>query len=149
MVESIREDVGMWLKPGDVVMPLYLGECGECLICKSGKTNICNVHPINLNGLMRDGTSRMSMAVIGETAYHVFSCATWSEYTVFDVNYVIKVDPRVPLPHASFLSCGFTTGLGAPWKEAAVTKGSSVAVFGLDVIGVCALIFTPTIRTEL
>ncbi|KAF5822686.1 putative alcohol dehydrogenase [Helianthus annuus] len=139
MVESIGEDVGTWLKPGDVVMPLYLGECGECLNCKSGKTNICNVHPINLNGLMRDGTSRMSMALTGETAYHVFSCATWSEYTVIDVNYVIKVDPRVPLPHASFLSCGFTTGLGAPWKETAVTKGSSVAVFGLGVVGLGAI----------
>ncbi|KAJ0948679.1 putative alcohol dehydrogenase [Helianthus annuus] len=129
VVESIGEDVGMRVKPGDVVMPLYLGECGECLNCKSGKTNICHVHPINLNGLMRDGTSRMSMAATGETAYHLFSCATWSEYTVIDVNYVIKVDPRVPLPDASFLSCGFTTGLGAPWKEAAVTKGSSVCGF--------------------
>ncbi|KAJ0682756.1 putative aliphatic (R)-hydroxynitrile lyase [Helianthus annuus] len=84
---------------------------------------------------MRDGTSRMSMVTTGETTYHLFSCATWSDYTVIDVNYVIKVDPRVPLPHASFLSCGFTTGLGAPWKETAVTKGSSVAVFGLGVVG--------------
>ncbi|KAJ0957554.1 putative alcohol dehydrogenase [Helianthus annuus] len=139
MVESIGEDVGTRVKPGDVVMPLYLGECGECLNCKSGKTNICNVHPVNLNGLMRDGTSRMSMALTGETAYHISSCATWSEYTVIDANYVIKVDPRVPLPHASFLSCGFTTGLGAPWKEAAVTKGSSVAVFGLGVVGLGAI----------
>ncbi|XP_076916516.1 alcohol dehydrogenase 2-like [Bidens hawaiensis] len=135
MVESIGEGVGTRVKPGDVVMPLYLGECGECLNCKSGKTNICHVYPIRFNGLMRDGTSRMSVASTGETLYHHFSCSTWSEYTVIDVNYVIKVDPRMPLPQASFLSCGFTTGLGAPWKEAAVSKGSSVAVFGLGVVG--------------
>ncbi|GKD35878.1 alcohol dehydrogenase-like 1 protein [Tanacetum coccineum] len=35
------------------------------------------------------------------------------------------------LPYASFLSCGFTTGFGAPWKETQITKGSIVAVFGL------------------
>ncbi|KAI3826757.1 hypothetical protein L1987_00810 [Smallanthus sonchifolius] len=135
MVESIGEDVGTRVKPWDVVMPLYLGECGQCLNCKSGKTNICHVYPISLGGLMPDGTSRMSVASTGETVYHHFSCSTWSEYMVIDVNYVMKVDPRVPLPHASFLSCGFTTGLGAPWKEASVSKGSSVAVFGLGVVG--------------
>ncbi|KAI3683268.1 hypothetical protein L1987_83771 [Smallanthus sonchifolius] len=135
MVESIGEDVGTRFKPGDVVMPLYLGECGQCLNCKSGKTNICHVYPISFSGLMPDGTSRMSVASTGESVYHHFSCSTWSEYMVIDVNYVMKVDPRVPLPHASFLSCGFTTGLGAPWKEAPVSKGSSVAVFGLGVVG--------------
>ncbi|XP_076920944.1 alcohol dehydrogenase 1-like isoform X1 [Bidens hawaiensis] len=135
MVESIGEDVGARVKPGDVVMPLYLGECGECLNCKSGKTNICHVYPIRFDDLMRDGTSRTSVASTGETVYHHFSCSTWSEYTVVDVNYVMKVDPRVPFPHASLLSCGFTTGLGAPWKEATVSKGSSVAVFGLGVVG--------------
>ncbi|KAK1413546.1 hypothetical protein QVD17_35321 [Tagetes erecta] len=135
MVESIGDDVGTRVKPGDVVMPLYLGECGQCLNCKSGKTNICHAYPIGFSGLMSDGTSRMSVASTGEAIYHHFSCSTWSEYMVVDVNYVIKVDPRVPLPHASFLSCGFTTGLGAPWKEAAVSKGSSVVVFGLGVVG--------------
>ena len=27
------------VKPGDHVIPLYTAECGECLFCKSGKTN--------------------------------------------------------------------------------------------------------------
>ncbi len=29
------------VKPGDHVIPLYTAECGECLFCKSGKTNLC------------------------------------------------------------------------------------------------------------
>ena len=37
--------------------------------------------------------------------------------------------------NASFLSCGFTTGYGAAWKEAKVEKGSSVAVLGLGAVG--------------
>src|SRR5256885_109447 len=28
------------VKPGDHVIPLYTAECGECLFCKSGKTNL-------------------------------------------------------------------------------------------------------------
>ena len=28
------------VKPGDHVIPLYTAECGECLFCKSGKTNV-------------------------------------------------------------------------------------------------------------
>ncbi|XP_035830841.1 alcohol dehydrogenase 1 isoform X2 [Helianthus annuus] len=124
MVESIGEDVGTWLKPGDIVMPLYLGECGECLNCKSGKTNICNVHPINLNGLMRDGTSRMSMAVTGETAYHVFSCATWSEYTVIDVNYVIKAIKGAQMQGASTI-----IGVDINEKKATIGKAFGMTDF--------------------
>ncbi|KAL4561291.1 hypothetical protein LXL04_033455 [Taraxacum kok-saghyz] len=140
VVESVGEDVTAEVNPGDVVMPLYMGECGGCLNCKSGRTNICHVYPIDgFTGLMSDGTSRMSVAATGEAIYHHFSCSTWSEYMVINVNYVIKVDPKMSLPHASLLSCGFTTGLGAPWKEAPVTAGSSVAVFGLGVVGLGAI----------
>ena len=37
--------------------------------------------------------------------------------------------------NVSFLSCGFTIGYGAAWKEAKVEKGSSVAVLGLGAVG--------------
>ena len=37
--------------------------------------------------------------------------------------------------NASFLSCGFTIGYGAAWKEAKVEKGSSVVVLGLGPVG--------------
>nr|GEZ73361.1 alcohol dehydrogenase-like 1 [Tanacetum cinerariifolium] len=139
MVESIGEDTATSLKVGDIVIPLYLGECGQCLNCKNGKTNLCHVYPVGFNGLMNDGTSRMTIAATGERIYHLASCSTWSEYMVIDVNYVLKIDPKMSLPHASLLSCGFTTGFGAPWKEAHVSKGSSVVVFGLGVVGLGAI----------
>ncbi|KAF5767769.1 Alcohol dehydrogenase 1 [Helianthus annuus] len=135
MIESVGKDAGGGLKPGDIVMPLYLGECGECLNCKTGKTNLCHTYPPPFSGLMNDGTSRMSIAKTGERLYHFTSCSTWSEYAVVDFNYVLKLDPKMPLPHASFLSCGFTTGFGAPSREAQVHKGSTVAVFGLGTVG--------------
>nr|GLL16907.1 alcohol dehydrogenase-like 6 [Ipomoea trifida] len=136
VIESVGENVRN-LTIGDTVMPLYLGECGECLNCKSGKTNICHNYPLSITGLMRDGTSRMSIR--GKPLYHHFSNSTWSEYTVVDANYVVKVDRRLPLPHASLLCCGFTTGFGATFKTAEVEKDSVVVVLGLGAVGLGAI----------
>ncbi|XP_054812309.1 8-hydroxygeraniol oxidoreductase-like isoform X2 [Prosopis cineraria] len=137
VVESIGEEVKN-VKVGDVVIPLYLGECQECEECIKGKTNLCRTYPIRLTGLMPDNTSRMS--VRGHKAYHLMSCATWCEYMVVDANYVLKVDPTtIDAAHGSFISCGFSTGFGAAWKEAMVEQGSSVAVFGLGAVGLGAV----------
>ncbi|GER33790.1 alcohol dehydrogenase [Striga asiatica] len=136
VIESVGEGVTK-LTAGDTVMPLYLGECGECLNCKSGKTNLCHKYPLGFSGLMSDGTSRMS--VKGEKIYHHFSCSTWSEYIVIEADYAVKVDPRVSLPHASFLCCGFTTGFGSTWREITIHKGSTVAVIGLGAVGLGAV----------
>ncbi|XP_019183782.1 PREDICTED: alcohol dehydrogenase-like 1 [Ipomoea nil] len=131
-IESVGENVRD-LKEGDLVITVYLGECKECLNCKSGKSNLCLKYPWSKSGLMPDGTSRISIR--GQRLYHTFSCATWSEYVVSDANYVAKIDPRLPLPHASFLSCGFTTGFGAPSRAIHVENTSSVVVFGLGTVG--------------
>ncbi|KAJ4836689.1 hypothetical protein Tsubulata_049997 [Turnera subulata] len=86
---------------------------------------------------MPDGTSRLSIK--GQMLYHMFSCATWSEYMVADSKYVFKIDPSIALSHASFLSCGFSTGFGAAWKEAKIKPGTTVAVFGLGPVGLGAI----------
>lgn len=141
MVESVGEGV-CELKVGDVVIPTYLGECGYCDNCCSGKTNLCQNYPLQaFTGLMPDGSSRMSIARgrgrgSSTTAlYHFLSCSTLSQYTVVDAHYLVNVASSLPLHHASFLSCGFTTGFGATWKEAKLEPGSTVAVFGLGAVG--------------
>ncbi|KAK7404283.1 hypothetical protein VNO78_05054 [Psophocarpus tetragonolobus] len=137
VIESVGDEVRN-LKEGDVVIPTYIGECQECENCVSDKTNLCLTYPVRWTGLMPDNTSRMSMG--GQRVYHVLSCATWSEYTVSDANYVLKVDPTIDPAHASFISCGFSTGFGAAWKEAKIESGSTVAVFGLGAVGLGVVI---------
>ncbi|KAF5450630.1 hypothetical protein F2P56_030962 [Juglans regia] len=138
VIESVGDEVTD-LKEGDLVIPTFIGECQDCENCLSGKTNLCLKYPVPFSGLMPDGTSRMS-ARGGQMLYHSFSCSTWSEYMVVDANYILKLDPSIiDLPHASFLSCGFSTGFGAAWKEAGVEKGSSVAVLGLGAVGLGAI----------
>uniref|UniRef100_A0A1D1Z1B1 Alcohol dehydrogenase-like 2 n=1 Tax=Anthurium amnicola TaxID=1678845 RepID=A0A1D1Z1B1_9ARAE len=137
VVESVGEGVTDF-KEGDTVIPTLVGECKECPNCLSNRTNVCLKHPILSSGLMSDGTSRMSVG--GHKLYHLFCCSTFSEYTVVDVKYAIKVDTRLPPQHASLLSCGFSTGFGAVWKEAKFVEGSTVAVFGLGGVGMGAII---------
>jgi S-(hydroxymethyl)glutathione dehydrogenase/alcohol dehydrogenase len=138
VVESVGDEVTN-LKEGDFILPTYIGECGECENCVSEKTNLCLTHPVRLTGLMPDNTSRLS--VRGQKLYHVLSCATWSEYVVVDINYLVKVDPTIDLAYASFISCGFSTGYGASWKEANIQSGSTVAVFGLGAVGLGVCIY--------
>ena len=60
IVESVGEGVTS-VKPGDHVIPLYTAECGECLFCKSNKTNLCtSVRATQGKGVMPDGTTRFS-----------------------------------------------------------------------------------------
>ncbi|KAK4256033.1 hypothetical protein QN277_008951 [Acacia crassicarpa] len=136
VVESIGEEVTN-LKVGDIVIPIYIGECEECENCVSEETNMCMRYPFMENGLMPDGTSRIS--VRGQKVCHVFNCSTWCEYMVSDENYLMKVDPSIDLAHASFISCGFSTGFGAAWKTAQVQSGSSLVVFSLGAVGLGAI----------
>ncbi|GJW57299.1 alcohol dehydrogenase-like 1 protein [Tanacetum coccineum] len=153
MVESVGKDVSPQVKLEDLVIPLFICGCGQCSNCKSGITNFCNVYPMGMNGIMFDGTLRMSIVDPKMALPHAsfLSCGfttglgeTWKEapvpigasVTVFGLGDVgLGVDPKMALPHASFLSCGFTTGLGATWKEAPVPSGASVIVFGLGDVG--------------
>ncbi|XP_028778449.1 alcohol dehydrogenase-like 2 [Neltuma alba] len=136
IVESVGEKVTA-VEVGDVVIPTSVGECQGCENCISRESNLCLKYPLTLNGLMLDNTSRMSIR--GQKIFHLFSCSTFAEYMVTEENYLVKVDPNIDPAHAAFISCGFSTGFGAVWKEAKVESGSSVAVFGLGGVGLGAI----------
>src|SRR5690606_14102583 len=122
------------VKPGDHVIPLYTAECGECLFCKSGKTNLCvAVRATQGKGVMPDGTTRFSYQ--GKPVYHYMGCSTFSEYTVVAEVSLAKVNPEANPEHVCLLGCGVTTGIGAVHNTAKAQEGDSVAVFGLGAIG--------------
>ena len=126
------------VKPGDHVIPLYTAECGECLFCKSGKTNLCvAVRATQGKGVMPDGTTRFSYN--GQPIYHYMGCSTFSEYTVVAEVSLAKVNPDANPEQVCLLGCGVTTGLGAVWNTAKVQPGDSVAVFGLGGIGLAVI----------
>ncbi|MDX1610283.1 MAG: S-(hydroxymethyl)glutathione dehydrogenase/class III alcohol dehydrogenase [Halofilum sp. (in: g-proteobacteria)] len=134
---AIVEDIGKGVtsvKPGDHVIPLYIADCGECKLCKSGKTNLCMApRQTQPKGLMLDGTSRFSKD--GKAIHHYMGTSTFSEYGVVNEISLAKVNPEAPLEKVCLLGCGITTGIGAVRNTAKVPPGSTVAVFGLGAIG--------------
>ncbi|XP_074263868.1 alcohol dehydrogenase-like 7 isoform X1 [Silene latifolia] len=134
IVESIGEGVDEF-REGDFVVPVFLANCRECIDCKSTKSNQCETLPFKLSPFMpRDETSRFT-DMNGEALYHCLHVSSFSQYTVVDVAHVVKINPAIPPDRACLLSCGLSTGVGAAWKRAKVEAGSTVAIFGLGVIG--------------
>lgn len=133
IVESVGEGVTEFTK-GDHVLTLFTGECMTCKQCTSEKGNICQVLGLERKGVMHsDQKTRFSIK--GKPVYHYCAVSSFSEYTVVHSGCAVKVDPKVPLEKICLLSCGVAAGLGAAWKVADISKGSTVVIFGLGTLG--------------
>lgn len=109
VVESVGEGVDE-VAEGDFVIPTFIPDCGECVDCKSEKSNLCSKFPFKVSPWMpRYGTSRFT-DLDGETLYHFLSVSSFSEYTVIDIAHLTKIDPAFPPNRACLLSCGVSTG---------------------------------------
>ncbi|XP_043809593.1 alcohol dehydrogenase-like 7 isoform X2 [Manihot esculenta] len=134
VVESVGEDVDE-VKEGDMVIPIFMSDCGDCADCRSKKSNLCSKLPFKVSPWMpRHETSRFT-DLNGEVIYHFLSVSSFSQYTVVDIAHLTKIDPSIPPNRACLLSCGVSTGVGAAWRTANVEAGSTVAIFGLGSIG--------------
>ncbi|KAK3038870.1 hypothetical protein RJ639_028592 [Escallonia herrerae] len=134
VVESVGKNVAD-LTEGDTVIPIFLPDCGECMDCRSKKSNLCTKLPFKVSPWAhRHETSRFT-DLNGDTVYHFLYVSSFSEYTVVDIAHLTKVDSAIPPNRACLLSCGVSTGVGAAWRTAKVEAGSSVAIFGLGAIG--------------
>ncbi|EOY23863.1 hypothetical protein QUC31_008471 [Theobroma cacao] len=135
IVESVGEGVED-MKKGDHVIPIFQGQCGNCICCRNEKTNLCQRFGVNpLKSVMvNDGKTRFSTKD-GNPIFHFLNTSTFSEYTVLDSACVVKIDFEAPLETMSLLSCGVSTGVGAAWNVANLQPGSTVAIFGLGAVG--------------
>ncbi|KAM7525950.1 hypothetical protein LguiA_015852 [Lonicera macranthoides] len=139
VIESVGEGVED-MKAGDHVVPIFNGECGDCVYCKSKKSNLCKKYRVNplKSVMLSDGKCRFSTKE-GKPIFHFLNTSTFSEYTVVDSACVVKIDPKASLKKMTLLSCGVSTGLGAVWNTANVQAGSSVAVFGMGAVGLAVV----------
>ncbi|ETO33350.1 alcohol dehydrogenase class-3 [Reticulomyxa filosa] len=122
IVESVGKNVQS-VKPGDVVIPLYIPECYECKYCKSGlykaftftqlmhiflrqfkkkkknewkkgKTNLCQaVRTTQGKGLMPDNSVRYKCK--DKDIFHFMGTSTFSQYSVVPEISVAKIDPSI------------------------------------------------------
>ncbi len=138
VVEKVGTDVSS-LEAGDHVITLFAPECGECIHCRSGRTNRCvAIREQQGLGYLPDGTTRLSRG--GEPMRHFMGTSTFAEYTVMPEIALAKVSPEAPLEGCAPFACGLSTGIGAALYTAGVESGSTCAVFGCGLVGLGAVI---------
>lgn len=110
VVESVGEGVEE-VSPGDLVVPTFLGNCGDCAECRSERTNLCAIGFNPTGGLPRSAPSPFAAAEDGAAIHNFLGVSSFAEYTVVDVSQVTLVDPAIPPEKACLLSCGVSTGI--------------------------------------
>jgi S-(hydroxymethyl)glutathione dehydrogenase/alcohol dehydrogenase len=137
IVEALGEGVDS-LAVGDHVVTLFSPQCGECVHCRSPKTNLCLAIREQQNlGYLPDGTTRLSRD--GEPMRHFMGTSTFAEATVMPAIALAKIDPGADLEKACMFACGLSTGLGAAMNTAKVEEGSTCVVFGAGLVGLGAV----------
>jgi S-(hydroxymethyl)glutathione dehydrogenase/alcohol dehydrogenase len=138
VVERVGEGVTS-VTPGDHVVTLFAPECGECIHCRSGRTNRCvAIRDQQGLGYLPDGTTRLFRD--GEPMRHFMGTSTFAEYSVMPEIALAKVSPDAPLEGCAPFACGLATGIGAALYTANVQEGSTCAVFGCGLVGLGAVI---------
>jgi S-(hydroxymethyl)glutathione dehydrogenase/alcohol dehydrogenase len=126
------------LSPGDHVVTLFSPQCGQCVHCRSRRTNLClAIREQQNRGYLPDGTTRLQRG--GGELRHFMGTSTFAEYTVMPEIALARIDREAPLDRACLFACGLSTGLGAALKTAAVQAGSTCVVFGAGMVGLGAV----------
>jgi S-(hydroxymethyl)glutathione dehydrogenase/alcohol dehydrogenase len=137
VVERVGDGVGS-VRPGDRVVTLFSPQCGECVHCRSPKTNLClAIREQQNRGYLPDGTSRLSRD--GEEIRHFMGTSTFAEYTVMPEIALARISPDAPPEQACLFACGLSTGLGAAMFTAKVERGATCVVFGAGLVGLGAV----------
>ena len=138
VVEAVGEGMAS-LEVGDHVVTLFSPQCGECVNCRSGKTNICVAIREQQNaGYLPDGTTRLWRD--GVPLRHFMGCSTFAEATVMPEIALAKVSAEAPFEASCLFACGLSTGLGAAMFRATVVPGATVVVFGAGMVGLGAVV---------
>lgn len=125
------------LEPGDHVVASFIPACGRCRWCSTGQQNLCDLGAGMMEGLMPDGTSRLTAR--GRALGSQSMIGTFAPWNVVSQNSLVKIDPDIPLDRACLVGCGVTTGWGSAVNTAAVQPGDTVVVIGCGGIGSSAI----------
>jgi S-(hydroxymethyl)glutathione dehydrogenase/alcohol dehydrogenase len=138
VVERVGPGVSL-VAPGDHVVTLFAPECGECIHCRSPRTNRCvAIRDQQGVGLLPDGTTRFARN--GQPLRHFMGTSAFSEYTVMPEIALAKVSSEAPLDGCAPFACGLSTGIGAALYTAQVEVASTCVVFGCGLVGLGAVI---------
>jgi succinate semialdehyde reductase (NADPH) len=136
VVEDIGEGVST-VSPGDHVVSSFMWPCGRCRPCISGYENLCEASiRARAAGVMLDGTSRVRLAMGGQSIPVYVRNGGFAEYAVIPTeNAISPVPEKIRSPEVAILGCAFLTAYGAVFNSAHIKAGDRVAVFGVGGVG--------------
>ncbi|MBI2922329.1 MAG: zinc-binding dehydrogenase [Planctomycetes bacterium] len=107
------------LKPGQAVLLPAVFTCGECAMCKTGRSNICE-----------------KMQMLGNHIDGAFA-----EYVCVRARDIIPLPPGIDVVEASIVADAVTTAYHAVTHRAQVRPGERIAIFGCGGVGLSAVQF--------
>ena len=127
------------LKPGDLVVLVFVPSCGHCLPCMEGRPALCEPGAAaNLQGTLMSGARRLHGQ--DSVIHHHMGVSAFAEHAVVSRFSCVKVEADIDPVEAALFGCAVLTGVGAVINTARVRAGTSVAVLGLGGVGLCAML---------
>ncbi|MFF3569273.1 NDMA-dependent alcohol dehydrogenase [Nocardia jiangxiensis] len=121
---------------GDHVVLSFVPVCGECPMCATGRSNLCDLGAVVFTGSRPGDPTSFRMSYQGKPVAQFSGVSTLSEYTVVDARSAVKIDPALPLDKAALVGCGVATGWGSVTNMSDVRAGDVVIVMGVGGIGI-------------
>jgi Zn-dependent alcohol dehydrogenase len=127
------------LKPGDLVVLVFVPSCGHCLPCMEGRPALCEPGAeANGKGTLLSGERRLHHG--GKDVHHHVGVSAFADHAVVSRRSCVKVEADLDPIEAALFGCAVLTGVGAVINTAHVQAGTTVAVLGLGGVGLCAML---------
>ena len=127
------------LKPGNLVVLVFVPSCGHCLPCMEGRPALCEPGAeANTNGTLLSGERRLHQA--GSDIHHHVGVSAFATHAVVSRRSCVKIEADIDPVEAALFGCAVLTGVGAVINTARVQAGTTVAVIGLGGVGLCAML---------
>ncbi|HVO66962.1 MAG TPA: NAD(P)-dependent alcohol dehydrogenase [Syntrophales bacterium] len=135
VVEQVGKDV-KGIRRGDHVVLSYQS-CGHCRYCRSGHPTDCeNFYEVNFGFARLDGSNSLQRSGVRG---HFFGQSSFATHALATERNIVKIPKKLNLEVLAPLGCGLQTGAGTVMNSLAVSKGSSIAVFGTGAVGLAAV----------
>jgi S-(hydroxymethyl)glutathione dehydrogenase / alcohol dehydrogenase len=128
VVEAVGSEVTDF-RPGDAVIACTSAACGLCVMCTTGRPNMCQSPP------RRSQQLGAALSERGSPVAQFAGLGGFAEQMLLPEQALMKMTVDVPVEVAALVGCAVTTGLGAVFNTAKVPPGATVAVVGCGGIG--------------
>lgn len=127
------------LKPGNLVVLVFVPSCGHCLPCMEGRPALCEPGAAaNTEGTLLSGARRLHSGA-GHVHHHV-GVSAFATHAVVSRRSCVKIEADIDPVEAALFGCAVLTGVGAAINTARIQAGTTAAVLGLGGVGLCAML---------